>query len=123
AEAPAPQRIETPLGPIQYLEAGPAEASAVVLIHGFGGDLNSWLFVQPALAEQYRAIALDLPGHGGSTKAVGAGDVKSLAAAVSALLDALELPAVHLVGHSMGGAIVLELAESTPGRVRSLTLI
>jgi pyruvate dehydrogenase E2 component (dihydrolipoamide acetyltransferase) len=123
AEAPAPRRVDTPLGPIQYLEAGPAEAPAIVLVHGFGGDLNSWLFVQPALAEQYRTVALDLPGHGGSTKAVGEGDVKALAAGVSALLDALDLSAAHLVGHSMGGAIALELAQSAPDRVRSLTLI
>jgi pyruvate dehydrogenase E2 component (dihydrolipoamide acetyltransferase) len=122
-EVPAPRRIETPAGPIQYLEAGPGDADAVVFIHGFGGDLNSWLFSQPDLAERFRTIALDLPGHGGSTKSVGSGDIKTLTAAVSALLDALDVQAAHLVGHSMGGAIALELAELAPGRVRSLTLI
>jgi pyruvate dehydrogenase E2 component (dihydrolipoamide acetyltransferase) len=122
-EAPAPRRIETPAGPMQYLEAGPADAEAVVFIHGFGGDLNSWLFVQPDLAARFRTIALDLPGHGGSTKSVGGGDMKTLTAAVAALLDALDVRAAHLVGHSMGGAIALELAESAPGRVRSVTLI
>ena len=49
----------------------------VVFIHGFGGDLNNWLFNQPALAESRTTYALDLPGHGGSSKDVGDGRCRS----------------------------------------------
>ena len=61
----------------------------IVFLHGFGGDLNNWLFNQPALAESHATYAVDLPGHGGSTKELGAGHVVgALAAAVIDFLDA-----------------------------------
>ena len=44
----------------------------VLLVHGYGGDRNSWLFLQEPLAARYRVYALDLPGHGTSAKDVGA---------------------------------------------------
>jgi pyruvate dehydrogenase E2 component (dihydrolipoamide acetyltransferase) len=112
---------------LRLLDLGGGDSSAgatpVLLVHGFGADLNSWMFTQPALAEGRRAVALDLPGHGGSTKEVGAGDAETLAAAVADALDALGLERVHLVGHSMGGAIAIALAGRRPERVASLTLI
>ena len=95
----------------------------MVFIHGFGADLNAWMFTQPALAERHRTIALDLPGHGGSSRDVGAGDVGALAEAVAGALAALGIARAHLVGHSLGGAIALELAAVQPGLVASVTLI
>jgi pyruvate dehydrogenase E2 component (dihydrolipoamide acetyltransferase) len=108
---------------LRYLERGAGSAVPAVLIHGFGGDLNSWMFTQPALAEDRRVIALDLPGHGGSAKEVGAGDAESLADAVEAALAALGLRQVHLVGHSLGGAVAALVALRRPERAASLTLI
>src|SRR5205814_897604 len=70
-----------------------------------------------------RRIALDLPGHGGSVKEVGAGDADALAAAVADALTALGLAKAHFVGHSMGGAIAATVARHHPERVASLTLI
>lgn len=95
----------------------------VVLVHGFGGDLTTWLFTQAALAESRTAIALDLPGHGGSSKDVGDGSLATLAAALGEALDALEVERAHLVGHSLGGAVAIELARTQPARVASLVLI
>ena len=46
-----------------------------MLVHGFGGDKNSWLFVQQPLAEEHTVHALDLPGHGASGKDVGDGSL------------------------------------------------
>jgi pyruvate dehydrogenase E2 component (dihydrolipoamide acetyltransferase) len=92
-------------------------------LHGFGADLNSWMFTQPGLAEANRTIALDLPGHGGSSKNVGAGDAEALAGAVDAALAALDIEQAHLVGHSLGGAVAAALAARQPDRVASLTLI
>jgi pyruvate dehydrogenase E2 component (dihydrolipoamide acetyltransferase) len=123
----APRDIEVGGRRLRVLDLGGGdispEATPVVLVHGFGADLNSWMFNQPALAETRRAIALDLPGHGGSTKEVGAGNAEALAAAVADALDALGLERVHLVGHSMGGAVALALAGGRPERIASLTLI
>ena len=67
--------------------------------------------------------AIDLPGHGGSAKDVGAGDVVSLAHAVIAFLDAKDADKAHLVGHSLGGAIALHLALDHGERVASATLV
>jgi pyruvate dehydrogenase E2 component (dihydrolipoamide acetyltransferase) len=97
---------------------------AVVLVHGFGGDLTTWLFNQEALATGRRSvIALDLPGHGGSTKDVGGGSLDELAAAVGQFLDGLGLERPHLVGHSLGGAVAAAVAADHPARVASLVLI
>ena len=96
----------------------------VVLLHGFGGDLGNWLFNQEPLADGGRTvIALDLPGHGESSKDVGAGDLDALAATVGAFLDGLGVARAHLVGHSLGGAVAAQLAVSRPGLVQSLALI
>ena len=95
----------------------------MLLVHGFGADLNTWMFTQPALAAGRRTLALDLPGHGGSAKEVGAGDAESLTDAVEGALGALGIERVHLVGHSMGGAIAALAALRRPERVASLTLI
>jgi pyruvate dehydrogenase E2 component (dihydrolipoamide acetyltransferase) len=123
AEIIAPREIEVDGRRLRYLELGAGDGVPVLLLHGFGADLNSWMFTQPALAEGRRAIALDLPGHGGSTKDVGAGDADALVEAVDGALVALGVERAHLVGHSMGGAIAARVAARWPQRVASLTLI
>ncbi len=102
---------------------GEGEGTPIVLIHGFGGDLTNWQFNQPALAERREVIAIDLPGHGGSTKELAGADVPSLARDVAALISELGVTKAHLVGHSLGGAIALWLALEQPARVASATLI
>ncbi len=109
--------------PIRYLKMGEAGEVPVLLIHGLGGDLNNWLFNQPALAQKHTVYALDLPGHGGSTKEVGSGDVGAMTAAVIGFLDALGVERVHLIGHSLGGAIALNAALEHPRRAATVTLI
>ncbi len=107
---------------ISYAGAG-EDGDVVLLIHGYGGDRNSWLFVQEPLAARYRVYALDLPGHGTSAKDVGDGSIGVLAGAVAGVLDALGACRAHLVGHSMGGAVALAVAAASPRRIASLTLI
>lgn len=87
-----------------------------MLVHGFGGDLNNWLFNHPALAAERRVIALDLPGHGESAKALQRGDLDELSETVLALLDHLDIAKAHLAGHSMGGAVSLNVARLAPQR-------
>ena len=123
AETVRPQTTEIGGRRIRYLKMGEAESIPVVLVHGFGGDLNSWLFTQPALAQEHSVYAIDLPGHGGSSKQVDRGDPAFLASAAFELMTALGLGSAHLVGHSLGGATVFELALSHPEHAKSLTLI
>jgi pyruvate dehydrogenase E2 component (dihydrolipoamide acetyltransferase) len=123
AEAPQPRELQAGGTRLRYLELGEGNSTPVLLLHGFGSDLNTWMFTQPALAEARRAIALDLPGHGGSAKEVGAGDTEHLMEVVSGAIDALGIGRLHAVGHSMGGAIAALLALRRPESVATLTLI
>jgi len=122
-----PEMVEAAGWRLNYLRAGPSSEEEagppIVLVHGFGGDLNNWLFNMPDLAQSHCVTALDLPGHGRSSKDVGAGDLATLSAALGAFLDALGIGPAHLVGHSLGGAVVLELALRRPETATSLTLI
>lgn len=122
--AAAPRDIEAGGKRLRVLDLGSGGATPVLLVHGFGADLNTWMFNQPALAETRRAVALDLPGHGGSIKQLdAAAGAESFAADIGRALAALGIDRVHLVGHSMGGAVALAFAGSQPERVASVTLI
>ncbi len=121
---PEPETVEIAGGiRIRYLKLGDAEGPPFVLIHGYGGDLNNWLFNQEPLAETHTTYAIDLPGHGGSSKDVGAGDLKAMAAAVAAWMAALKIDRAHVAGMSMGGGVALQLADLHPDKVVSLSLI
>lgn len=121
--APATRQIEAGGLSVRTLSVGAGDGAPVLLLHGFGSDLLSWAFTQEALAEGRAAHAFDLPGHGGTSKAISGGGVADLAAATIAVMDALDLQRAHLVGHSLGGAIAAWLALNHPARVASASLI
>ncbi len=122
AAAPRSKTVQVQGRNINYLQIGNGGVP-IVFIHGFGGDLNNWMFNQPELAAGCATFALDLPGHGASAKAVDDGSVAGLAATVLAAMDALGIEQAHLVGHSLGGAVALQLALAHPDRVDSVTAI
>jgi len=119
---PVPQKIEVAGRTLRYLKRGEGGVP-VLLLHGFGGDLNNWLFNHEALSGTREVYALDLPGHGESSKQIERGDIGELADAVVAFMDAVGIPKAHLVGHSLGGAVAVSVASAEPERVASLTLI
>jgi pyruvate dehydrogenase E2 component (dihydrolipoamide acetyltransferase) len=119
---PTPETVRVAAGTLRYLCQGEG-GDAVVLLHGFGGDLNNWLFATHALAADHTVYALELLGHGGSSKDVGAGDLQLLVDAAEQFLDALALERAHLVGHSLGGLVAASLSLRQPSRVLSLTLV
>jgi pyruvate dehydrogenase E2 component (dihydrolipoamide acetyltransferase) len=125
AAAPQPETIEAGGRRIRYLALGEGAGVPIVFIHGFGGDLNNWQFNQEVLAEGRATYALDLPGHGGSSKDLGAGHVHvgALAGAVIDFMDARGIARAHLVGHSLGGAIALDIALNHADRVASATAV
>ena len=113
---------ETPAGSIRYAKRGEG-TETIMLVHGFGGDLDNWLFNIDTLAAKARVYALDLPGHGQSTKTLSDPSLAGLSSALIGFMDAIGVDSAHLVGHSMGGAVVLQTALSRPERVKSLTLV
>src|SRR5712691_7263441 len=105
-------------------ESGPSSsASPVLLLHGLGARASDWTFQIPVLAQRYRVIAVDLPGHGRSALPGERLTVDGIADRVGALLAHLAAPPVHVVGLSLGGCVALALTVRTPARVRSLTLV
>jgi pyruvate dehydrogenase E2 component (dihydrolipoamide acetyltransferase) len=107
---------------IRYARLGSGERT-VVLVHGFGGDIDNWLFTIGPLAEQAEVLAIDLPGHGQSELRLPGTSVESLATFLVRVLDVLGVGEAHLVGHSLGGAIVAQAALDYPDRVASVALI
>jgi pyruvate dehydrogenase E2 component (dihydrolipoamide acetyltransferase) len=116
------QRINRDGRSVAYKLAGQGQAETpVVLIHGFGGDSDNWLFNIEELAKDRPVYAIDLPGHGKSSKGIDRGDLSELADAVLAVMDATSVAKAHLVGHSLGGAVALAILQDHPNRVASVT--
>ncbi|MBO6782534.1 MAG: acetoin dehydrogenase dihydrolipoyllysine-residue acetyltransferase subunit [Alphaproteobacteria bacterium] len=122
-ETATPQTVTIDGRDINYLDIGTGDGAPLVLVHGLCADLNGWMFNHPVLAAGRRVVALDLPGHGASSKDVGDGDVAFFADTLANFLAELDIGRAHLVGHSMGGAISIAFALDNRDRVRSLSLI
>jgi pimeloyl-ACP methyl ester carboxylesterase len=106
-----------------YVAERGAGPKTVVFLHGFGGCHDVWHEVTSALAPGIRTLAYDLPGHGLSLDFPGNGSAKTAARAVLADLAARRTRRVHLVGHSMGGAVATLMALTEPEKMASLTLL
>jgi 3-oxoadipate enol-lactonase len=106
---------------LSYLQIGAGEP-AIVLVHGFGASKEIWWSTLLALAPLGRIFAIDLPGHGRSSLH-GASRMPQIATRIADFCDARGLPAIALVGHSMGGNVALELTLARPALVRRLVLV
>ena len=106
---------------LAYDEVGDGEA--LVFISGTSLDRTVWGPQVAAFADRYRCITIDNRDVGESTQMTSGYTPRDMAADVDGLLAALDLPAAHVVGHSLGGAIAQELALASPDRVRTLTLV
>jgi pimeloyl-ACP methyl ester carboxylesterase len=95
------------------------EGEPLVLIMGTSGSILLWAEIVPRLAEQYQVIAFDNRGLGGSERGEGQITVAAMAEDVSALLEALDIPKAHVMGWSLGSAVVQELALAHPDQVAS----
>lgn len=93
----------------------------LVLLHGLGASCADWEAQVPEFARHYQVIVPDLRGHGASDRA-GEYSVPQFARDSWQLLDRLRLRAPVLVGHSMGGAVAMQMALDRPGAVRALVL-
>jgi pimeloyl-ACP methyl ester carboxylesterase len=98
-------------------EAGPP----LVMVHGGWVDHTSWRLVAPALAEEHRVVTYDRRGHSTSAgPGVRHGARSQHEADLAALIEALDLGPVHLVGSSYGGSVALAVAAKRPELVRTV---
>ena len=111
---------------LAYMDVAPTGAAnghTALLLHGRNFPASYWEPVIRALtARGFRALAPDQLGFGKSSKPEGAWSFDDAAANTAALLDALHLPQVDVVGHSMGGMLAMRFTRTYPGRVRRLAL-
>ena len=100
---------------------GEPSAPPIVLLHALGETSESWSRLTPSLAQRYRIAAADLRGHGDSDWP-GEYSTQLMADDVIAAVDALGFGAFSLVGHSLGGAVAIQVAERLGERVVQLVL-
>ena len=110
-----------PRSPEAYDVAGPADAPAIVLVHSTRLTRAMWRAQVDALSDEFRVIAVDLPGHG--TLSAETFSLAGAADHVSAVIEAtIGRPAVY-VGLSLGGYVGMELAARRPDLIRGLVLV
>jgi pimeloyl-ACP methyl ester carboxylesterase len=100
-----------------------AQGPIVLLIHGLGGYIETWLPSIDALAAEHRVVALDLPGHGRTDKPLDIPyKIADMAQFVKNFMRALEIEHAQVIGHSLGGAISTRLTIKHPEVVDRLVL-
>lgn len=115
--APRGERIR-----IHYMDEGNGEP--LILIHTVGQSLYTWRKLYASLTERYRVIALDLPGHGYSSKPeTFMYDIDDYAELIRLFMDALHIESAHMMAYSMGAAYALAFARENPERLGKLVLL
>ncbi len=119
----APARWAPQAGPL-HISRREGAGVPVVLIHGFTADSQSWAALEKSIGPQRALIRIDLPGHGRSPRRGLRGFADLARMLVEAFDDATRgQDSVHLLGHSLGGALAIAIADIRPRRLRSLSLI
>ena len=111
---------------IRVVERGDPSSPPILLVHGWGCSVYVFRRNMPALAAAgFRAIAIDLKGHGLSDKPLAANEytVESLVEHLREILDALGLESPALAGHSLGGSLIYHFASRYPERARCLGML
>ncbi len=106
----------------RVLQAGRPDAPALILLAGTGGHLEAYAHNIPALAEHFRVVAYDYPGHGYTTHADTDLQLPDYVDHLAGLLDALGIDQAHLNGESLGGWVAVKFAAAYPERTGRLVL-
>lgn len=107
-----------------YVQGGlKSDSTPILFLHGWGISVEPYYETLNRLAQQHHVLAPDLPSFARSSYPKLIPDYDGYAKFLLSFLDALDLPQVHLVGHSFGGGIAITLSALVPDRVKSLTLL
>jgi pimeloyl-ACP methyl ester carboxylesterase len=120
---PGGRILALPGGEMQVVEHGPRNAPPIVLVHCFTCAINWWDRMIPLLDRDHRVIAVDLRGHGGSEKPTSGYSIPDQADLVAQALARLGVSDAEVVGHSLGGGVVVALAERSPQLVSRVVIV
>ena len=120
---PGGRILNLPAGDVQFVEGGPDDGRPIVLIHCFSCALDYWDGMRPALERDHRVVAIDLRGHGGSEKPASGYGVPEQANLVAEAMHQLNVSEAEVVGHSLGGAVTVALAERYPRLVDRVVIV
>src|SRR6266581_8764138 len=98
------------------------EGPPLILVHGLGGAAANWTELVPLLIGRHRVLVPDLPGHGGSTALPAVAGLEPYADRVALLAEREGMLPAPVVGHSLGGMVVLRLALRRPDDVKAIVL-
>lgn len=107
---------------IHYKSAGKGK-DALVLVHGWGCNLNHWREQIPEFAKRTRVLAVDLPGHGLSDKPEIKYDMDLFAAAIDAVMKDAGVERAVLAGHSMGTPVVRQFYRKYPQKTLAIVIV
>jgi pimeloyl-ACP methyl ester carboxylesterase len=107
---------------LRYFLGGREGAPPVVLVHGLGGCAANWVDVAPSLAERYRVLVPELPGHGLSTPLPAVPNLAVFADRLAVVAEREGMLPATFVGHSLGGVVAVRLALRRPDAVSALVL-
>lgn len=105
---------------MRYFVGG--EGPPLILVHGLGGAASNWTELAPLLVRTHRLLVPELPGHGGSTPLPGVSGLEPFADRVASVAEREGMLPAPVVGHSLGGMVVLRLALRRPDAVQALVL-
>jgi non-heme chloroperoxidase len=108
---------------MRVVDVGAGPQLPLVLIHGFTDSWFSWSRVMSELSVARRVIAVDMRGHGGSSRPAEGYGLPSHAQDILALMDLLGLDRAVVIGHSMGSFVARQIAAMAPERVAGLVLV
>ncbi len=115
-------KVETNGTRIHYLQVG--QGPDVLLLHGLGGNLAVWfLYLVDQMRDSFRLTAVDLRGHGKSDVPPTGYTTADMAKDLAGLMDALDMPKAHLIGHSFGADIALHFTVLYPERTGRLVVL
>lgn len=109
---------------IAYLRnSEPTGGDTIVMVHGFGANKDNWTRLADQLTDDFNVFAIDLPGHGDSSKPLDIGySLEQQTERLAEILQALSIGNVHMMGNSMGGAITALYAARYPNRIKTAVL-
>lgn len=117
------ETLDGPKGAIAYSSSG--TGTPVILLHGFPQTRAMWHVIAPKLARDFNVICPDIRGYGASAKPAGVENYsfREMGSDILHLMDHLDIPSAHLVGHDRGARVSHRLALDAEARFKTLTLM